>query len=65
MDEKQELKLSEEDINKIIDRMGDKLIERIYTNVGEGILSFVFKGIIIVIIGVAAYGAAGSFHFFK
>lgn len=58
-----EFRLSDEEIDKIVDKVCDKLETRIYHNVGRGVLGFVWRGIILLIIAVAGFGAGQ--HFLK
>lgn len=51
------MNLSEEDIDKIANKVGKQLREDLYINVGQGVLGFFWKGVIMVIIALAAYGA--------
>lgn len=50
-------KLSEEDIDKIVDALCTRITDQLYQNVGQGILRFVWKGALIAIIALAAYGS--------
>lgn len=56
MDEKQ-LKLSEEDINLIVDRVSARIEANLYQNVGRGLIQLAVRGVIIGLIILAAYGA--------
>lgn len=53
--------LSEEEIEAIARKVSDQLFEDMYRNVGMGVLHLAWKGAIIVIILLAAYGAGKSF----
>lgn len=56
--------LSDEDINKIANKVCGMIEARLYNNVGEGIVSLVWKGVIIIMLAIAAY-ASGFFHLYK
>lgn len=61
--EKQEFRLREEEIDQIVDKVCDKLETRIYHNVGKGVLGFVWRGVLLLVIALASFGAGQ--HFFK
>lgn len=50
-------KLSDEDVNKIVDRVCEKIEARMYHDVGQGVVSLAWKGVLILMIAIAAYGA--------
>ncbi len=56
-------KLSEEEIDEIVDRLCDRFQSKLYRNVGAGIVGLAWRGVVIIILGLAAYGSAT--HFFK
>lgn len=56
-------KISEEEIDVIVDKVCDKLEKRLYLNIGQGIMSLAWKAILLGLIALAAYGAGA--HFFK
>ena len=56
-------RLSEKEINEIVDKVCDKLEKRLYLNVGMGIIGLAWKAILIGLLVLAAYGA--GMHFFK
>ena len=51
-----ERKLSEEEIDAIAEKVTQKMTENLYGNVGKGVVGLAIKGIILIIIGLAAYG---------
>lgn len=55
--------LTEEEIDAIARKVSEQLTQDIYRNVGMGVMGLAWKGIIILIVALAAYGA--SIHFFK
>ena len=58
-----EHRLSEEEIDEIVEKVCDKLTDKIYKNVGAGLIALMWKGLILIILGIAAYGA--GVHWFK
>jgi hypothetical protein len=55
--DQQKLRLSDEDIELIVTKVCDKIENNLYHNVGKGIMQLAFKGIIIGLLVLAAYGA--------
>lgn len=55
--------MSEEDANIIADKVLDKLESKLYLNVGSGLVSLLWRGLLLGIIALAAYGA-GVKHWF-
>lgn len=55
--------LSEEDIEKIVDKVCDKLEKKLYLNIGRGAVGVLWKAVILGAIALASYGA--GIHFFK
>jgi hypothetical protein len=51
------IELTDDQINLIVDKVADRIEDRLYHNVGKGVMQLAMKGIIIGIIIVAAYGA--------
>lgn len=49
--------LSDDDIKAIVNALEDKMVERLKINVGTGVLGLVWRGIIILVIVLAAYGS--------
>jgi hypothetical protein len=49
-------KLTEDEVNSIANSVCDKMLERLYKNTGSGMFSLLWKGILIGIIAIAAYG---------
>ena len=57
LEEKNEVHLSEQEIDQIVDKVCDKLEKRLYLNVGKGIFAFVWKGVLVGLLMIAAWGA--------
>lgn len=51
-----ENKLSDDEMNVLAEKVCNKLEEKLYLNIGSGVLGLVWKGIIVAIIAIAAYG---------
>lgn len=49
--------LSDEEIEKIAEKVTTQLRHDLYMNVGQGVLGFMWKGVILLIVALAAYGA--------
>lgn len=56
-EEPQGRQLSEEDIDAITNSLRDKIIKDFYQNLGRGVWALAWKAILIVIVGIAIYGA--------
>lgn len=56
-------RLSEKEIDQIVDKVCDKLERKLYLNIGEGVLRFLWKAAILGLIAIAGYGAGT--HFWK
>lgn len=59
--EEENKKLSEEEINKIARMVVEQIEADLYLNIGSGLVSLVWKGIIMGILAIAAYGFFGHF----
>lgn len=58
-------KLSEEDVEAIAKKVTAQIEQDLYMNVGAGVLQLAWKGVILIVIALAAYGAGKSlFNFF-
>lgn len=57
--------LSDDDVNRIVDKVCEQIENRLYNNVGQGIVSLVWRGVLLAVIALAAYGVAGQIHWFK
>lgn len=64
-DEQKYPHLTEEDIDKIVEKVCDKIENRLYNNVGSGIVGLVWRGMLLGLIALAAYGVVGQVHWFK
>ena len=49
--------LTDEDINAIADVLEVRLVERFYSNLGQGVWGLVKKGVVAALLALAAYGA--------
>lgn len=52
--------MTEEDIEKVVARLEERLRERFYQDLGRGVWGLAWKFIIVVAIVLAAYGAGVS-----
>lgn len=59
-----ERNLSDSDVDKIVERLEQRMLERLHQNVGRGVLAMLWTWSIRIIIILAAYGAGAS-DFFK
>ena len=50
-------KLTDADIDAIVDRLETKVAERFYGDLGRGVWGVVWKAIVVAIVGIAAYGS--------
>jgi hypothetical protein len=50
-------KLTDADIDAIVDRLETKVTERFYGDLGRGVWGVVWKAIVLAIVGIAAYGS--------
>jgi hypothetical protein len=57
--EHKEFRLSEEDIDIIVDKVCTKIETRIYHDVGKGVLAMVARGVVIALIALAGYAIGG------
>lgn len=51
-------KLSEEDVTAVVDELERRIVERFFSNVGKGVWNLVWRGLIVLMVVLAAYGAA-------
>lgn len=56
-------KLSDTEVDDIVEQLCDKFEKRLYNNIGRGVLGFIWKGVILGVLAIAAYGA--GVHFWK
>jgi hypothetical protein len=54
-------KLSEEDVTAVVDELERRIVERFFSNVGKGVWNLVWRGLIVLMVALAAYGAARGF----
>lgn len=50
-------KLSDADVNAIVDRFQEVVTKQFYADVGKGVIAACKRGLIVVLIGFAAYGS--------
>lgn len=53
--------LTDEDIRALADEMEQRLVDRFYSNVGRGVWGMVWRVVIVVLMGLASYGAWRGF----
>lgn len=56
--------LTDDDVKAIAEQIEDNITQRFQLNVGRGVLSFVKRALMHVLIILAAYGAGGGFRKF-
>lgn len=54
--------LTDEDVQAIAAEIERSITQRFQLNVGKGVLRFVWRAMVYLIIALAAYGAAGGFR---
>lgn len=50
--------LTDADVEAITEALREKMIEQFYTDLGRGVWSAAWRTIVVVLIAIAAYGAA-------
>ena len=50
--------LSEEDLERLAQKLESRFFNRFYSNVGRGLMSLAWKGVVMGLIALAVYGAA-------
>lgn len=50
--------LSDGDIDKIAEKLEERLVRRFHVNLGKGLWGFAWRGIVIAVIALAIYGAS-------
>ncbi len=53
--------LSDEDVRKIAEELEGRLVNRFFINLGQGFWALAWKGIVLILLAVAAYGAFKGF----
>lgn len=53
----EERKLSDADVEAIVQLLDKKVTERFYSDLGRGVWAMLWKVIIVTIVGIAAYGS--------
>lgn len=54
--------LSDADVAALVDALEKKVVQRFYTNIGKGIWSVAWKGFIVALLAICAYGAGKGWH---
>jgi len=50
--------LTEDDVKAVVDELERRMVERFFSNVGKGVWHIVWRTLIVLMIVLAAYGAA-------
>jgi len=53
-----ERRLSDDDVKAIVDELEGRLTKRFYLNLGRGVWGLAWRGILVVVVLLAVYGAA-------
>lgn len=53
--------LSDEDVKKIAEELEGRLVNRFFINLGQGFWALAWKGIMLILLAVATYGAFKGF----
>jgi hypothetical protein len=56
--------LTEADVKAIVDELEKRAAQRFQINVGRGVLGLAWKALLLLLVWLAAYGAAGGFKHF-
>ena len=51
-------RLTDEDITAIVNELEVRVVSRFYGNIGRGVWGIVWRGFVVVIVVIAAYGSA-------
>lgn len=60
IEERRHHTLTDADLDRIVERLENRLLGRFYINLGKGIWAFAWKGLILLLLSVAAYGYFGK-----
>ncbi len=52
----EERNLTDDDVKALADELEKRLENLVYSNLGRGLLSLAWKGIVVAVLGIAAYG---------
>jgi len=52
-----ERNLTDDDVRAVVDALEHRLAEKFYTDLGRGLWGLAKKGLILAVVGIAAYGA--------
>ena len=58
MPDEENRSLTDADVEAIVDALEGRLAKKIYNDVGKGVLGMVWKGVLVALVWLAAYGAA-------
>jgi hypothetical protein len=50
-------KLTDADVAAIVDALEERMTEKFYNDLGKGVWGMVWKTVVIVLVGIASYGA--------
>jgi len=50
--------LTEDDVHAVVDELERRIVERFFSNVGKGVWNLVWRTLVVLMVVVAAYGAA-------
>lgn len=64
MNDESKQRLTDEDIDRIVDKACERLEQHLYHNIGKGVASWLLRALALGALALAAYGA-GAFHWFK
>lgn len=56
-----ERKLTDADVEALVEKFEMAMVRRLQVNVGKGVLAIAWKWVLMAIIALAGYGAAGGF----
>lgn len=55
-------KLTDDDIDALAEALKEKMVEEFYRDLGYGVWAYIWRAIILMLIGLAAYGATRGYH---
>ena len=50
--------LTEQDVNAVVDELERRMVDRFFSNVGKGVWNLVWRALVVIMVVLAAYGAA-------
>ena len=60
VDERRHHTLTEADLDRIVDKLEKRLLGRFYINLGKGVWAIAWKGLVVLLLGIAAFGHFGK-----